>query len=51
MAKDALRALWAALIQQWRESGLTQRAFAQQHGFCSRKVSYWVARFAERKSA
>lgn len=50
MANDALRALWMARIQQWRESGLTQSAFAQQHGFRSWQVSYWVARFTERNN-
>lgn len=47
MADNARRVLWLARIQQWRDSGLSQRAFAKQHGFHSRQVSYWVARFAE----
>lgn len=47
MANDARRALWMDRIQQWRESGLSQRAFARRHGLHSRQVSYWVARFTE----
>lgn len=44
MADDARRALWMTRIQQWRESGLSQSAFARQYGFHSWQVSYWAAR-------
>lgn len=36
--------LWVERIAQWRDSGLSQRAFAQQHGYPIRQVGYWVRR-------
>ena len=36
--------LWKARVGQWRESGLSQRAFALQQGFPEYQVGYWVRR-------
>ena len=36
--------LWKARVDQWRESGLSQRAFALLHGFPEHQVGYWVRR-------
>ena len=36
--------LWKARLGQWRESGLSQRAFALQHGYPEHQVGYWVRR-------
>jgi hypothetical protein len=30
-----------ALVEQWRESGLTRKSFANQHGFGSESFNYW----------
>ena len=30
-----------ALVEQWRESGLTRKTFANQHGFESESFNYW----------
>lgn len=30
-----------ALVEQWRESGLTRKSFANQHGFESESFNYW----------
>ena len=30
-----------ALVEQWRESGLTRTSFANQHGFGSESFNYW----------
>lgn len=29
------------LVEQWRESGLTRKLFANQHGFKSESFNYW----------
>ena len=29
------------LVAQWRESGLTRKAFAQQHGLTDHTLEYW----------
>jgi hypothetical protein len=31
----------SALVEQWRESGLTRTSFANQHGFGSESFNYW----------
>lgn len=30
-----------ALVEQWRESGLTRKSFANQHGFVGESFNYW----------
>ena len=44
-------ALWQERVQEWRGSGLSQRAFALKHGYPVRQVGYWVRRLAESQSA
>ena len=29
------------LVDQWRNSGMTRKAFAQQHGITDSKLEYW----------
>ena len=37
---------WQERVAQWRASGLSQRAFAREHGFSQKQVSYWSRRLA-----
>lgn len=30
-----------SLVDQWRKSGLTRKAFAQQHGITDSSLEYW----------
>jgi hypothetical protein len=30
-----------ALVEQWRESGMTRKSFAIQHGFKNESFNYW----------
>ncbi|WP_441295117.1 IS66 family insertion sequence element accessory protein TnpA [Massilia eurypsychrophila] len=43
-------ALWRERVEQWRGSGLSQRAFARKHGYPVRQVGYWVRRLAAPQS-
>ena len=36
--------VWQERVAQWRASGLSQRAYAIEHGFPVRQVGYWVRR-------
>jgi hypothetical protein len=47
MNRQAKEEMWKARVALWRESGLSQRAFAQKHGHPVRQVGYWVRRLAE----
>jgi len=38
--------LWKERVAQWRNSGLSQRAFAATQGYSQRQLNYWVRRFA-----
>ena len=42
MKASVRRALWKERVQQWRDSGLSQRAFALQHGWPVRQTEYWI---------
>ncbi len=42
MRSDARRALWQERVRQWRDSGLSQRAFALQRGWPVRQAGYWI---------
>ena len=44
MASQEREKLWMERIAQWRDCGLSQQAFAQQHGYPIRQVGYWVQR-------
>jgi hypothetical protein len=37
---------WQERVAQWRASGLSQRAFALEHGFSQKQISYWARRLA-----
>jgi hypothetical protein len=37
---------WQERVAQWRTSGLSQRAFALEHGFSQKQISYWSRRFS-----
>ena len=36
--------LWQQRVAQLKASGMSQRAFAMEHGFSEHQVSYWVRR-------
>ncbi len=38
--------VWKERVAQWQASGLSQRAYAIEHGFPVRQVGYWVRRLA-----
>lgn len=44
MANSEREQLWQERVAQWQASGLSQRAYAVEHGFSARQVSYWVRR-------
>ena len=37
---------WQERVAHWRASGLSQRAFALEHGFSQKQISYWSRRLA-----
>jgi hypothetical protein len=39
MANGEREALWAGRVAQWRDSGLSQRAFGVQQGYPQRQLS------------
>lgn len=38
------RGLWRKHVVQWKESGLSQRDYAQQHGLLPETLSSWIER-------
>jgi transposase-like protein len=44
MENKELAQLWRERVAQLQASGLTQRAFAMEHGLSEHQVSYWVRR-------
>jgi hypothetical protein len=44
MTRQATEDSWKERVAQWRNSGLSQRAFADKHGYQVRQVRYWVQR-------
>lgn len=44
MANPEREALWKERVAQWRNSGLSQRAFAENQGYAQRQLNYWVRR-------
>lgn len=42
--------LWQARVEQWRASGLSQRAFARQHGYRAQQMGYWVQRLSQEQA-
>ena len=47
MQDDSRKALWTERVEQWRASGLSQRAFSVQHGWPTNRLVYWAARFKQ----
>ena len=41
VASAARKKEWQKLVTQWRASGLSQRAFALEHGVTQKQISYW----------
>ena len=41
---QARREVWIAHIETWRDSGLTQVGYCQQHGLNSKRLAYWIKR-------
>lgn len=48
MVNAEREALWKERVAQWRSSGLSQRAFAEQHGYAQKQLNYWARRLGER---
>ena len=46
MASAEQEKRWQDHVAQWRASGLSQRAFALQHGFTQKQISNWSRREA-----
>lgn len=51
MAKQERQQEWQERVAQWRASGLSQRAFAIEHGFSQKQISYWSRRLASLPSS
>ena len=47
MSNEDRQKMWEERVAQWRASGLSQRAYAIEHGFPIRQVGYWVRRLAK----
>lgn len=46
MTNQSKEEFWRERIAHWRESGLSQRAYALQHGHPVRQFGYWVRRLS-----
>lgn len=42
--------LWRERIAQWQASGMSQQAYATEHGVPVHQVGYWARRFARSQS-
>jgi hypothetical protein len=51
VANVEIEKAWQERVAQWRASGLTQRAFALEHGFSQKQISYWSRRLATAEPA
>jgi hypothetical protein len=47
MANDEREQLWRDRIAQLQASGMTQRAYAIEHGYSEHQVGYWVRRITK----
>lgn len=45
---DTLAAQWEPLIETWRRSGQTQKAFCREHNLSYDQFIYWRRKFAQR---
>lgn len=48
---DTLAAQWRPLIEQWRHSGQTQKAFCREHALSYDQFVYWRRKFTQRDAA
>ena len=46
-ASEALSAHWRPLIEQWRSSGRTQKAFCREHDLNYDQCVYWRRKFVQ----
>ena len=44
MANLEREQVWQEHVAQWQASGLSQRAYATEHGVSQRQISYWARR-------
>ena len=52
MVKNAEREqVWRERVAQWQAGGMSQRAYATEHGFPVRQVGYWVRRLTAGQAA
>lgn len=47
MVNTEREAIWCERVEQWRTSGLSQRAFAIREGHPVRQMGYWIRRLAK----
>ena len=51
MGNSEREAIWKPRVALWRDSGLSQRAFALSQGFPQRQLNYWARRLATQQAA
>jgi len=42
MSREEKREMMVSLVQQWQESGMTQKDFAETHGIKLSTLQYWI---------
>ena len=47
MESNEREQLWQGRVAQLQASGMTQRAYASEHGYPEHQVSYWVRRITK----
>ena len=47
MTKQEKQYMMAAVVQDWKASGLSQKAYARTHHFNSSSFRYWISKFQE----
>ena len=47
VANNEREQLWEERVGQWKASGLSQRAFAMEHGYSLSQVGYWIRRLGK----
>jgi hypothetical protein len=47
MTKQEKRSIMAAVVQDWKASGLSQQAYARNHNFNVSSFRYWITKFQE----
>ena len=51
MANNEREQLWPQRVAQLQASGMSQRAYAREHGFSEHQVGYWVRRMTQSQAA